>query len=168
MAYSISGVASYSIEFFVERLHRRQGHRPSYLFENAFHAYYAFGVFRRHAICRGRGQLPINVGTGRLVAGRIGQAGSRRRAERSPVSVFPDTRRLIIDDQGAITVYDTGSHRIFGVAQARSSDQTLSFTSQDGLVRIADLRKVARLTGAAATTPLAGVRKSDPEGESHA
>jgi hypothetical protein len=57
-------------------------------------------------------------------------------------AVFPDTRRLVIDDRGAISVYDTGDHRIFGVAQAQSSDRTLSFTSQDGLVRVADLKKV--------------------------
>jgi hypothetical protein len=57
-------------------------------------------------------------------------------------AVFPETRRLVIDDQGAITVYDTGSHRIFGVAQAQSADRTLTFTSQDGLVRVADLPKV--------------------------
>jgi hypothetical protein len=50
----------------------------------------------------------------------------------------------VIDDQGATTVYDTGSHRIFGVVQAQSSDQTLSFISQDGLVMVADLPKVAR------------------------
>jgi hypothetical protein len=50
----------------------------------------------------------------------------------------------VINDQGATTVYDTGSHRIFGVAQAQSSDQTPSFTSQDGLVRVADLPKVPR------------------------
>jgi hypothetical protein len=55
----------------------------------------------------------------------------------------PTTRRLVIDDQGAVSVYDTGNHRIFGVAQAQSSDRTLSFTSQDGLVRVADLPKVA-------------------------
>jgi hypothetical protein len=62
-------------------------------------------------------------------------------------AVFPETRRLVIDDQGAVSVYDTGNHRIFGVAQAQSSDRTLSFTSQDGLVsglvRIADLAKVS-------------------------
>ena len=34
---------------------------------------------------------------------------------------------------GAGSVYDIGNHRIFGVAQAESSDRTLSFTSQDGL-----------------------------------
>jgi hypothetical protein len=58
-------------------------------------------------------------------------------------AVFPETRRLVIDDRGTIAVYDTGPHRIYGVAQAQSSDQTLSFTSQDGLVRVADLPKVA-------------------------
>jgi hypothetical protein len=58
-------------------------------------------------------------------------------------AVFPETRRLVIDDDGALSVYDTGSHRIFGVAQAQSADQTLTFTSQDGLVRIADLSRVS-------------------------
>jgi hypothetical protein len=57
-------------------------------------------------------------------------------------AVFPETKRLVIDDQGAISIYDTGDHRIFGVAQAQSGDRTLSFVSQDGLVRVADLRKV--------------------------
>ena len=57
-------------------------------------------------------------------------------------AIFPETHRLAIDDQGAIKVYDTGSHRNFGVAQAQSGDQTLSFTSQDGLVRVTDLRVV--------------------------
>ena len=72
--------------------------------------------------------------------GRPGAVGAQNDLR---YAVFPETRRLVIDDRGAITVYDTGSHRIFGVAQAQSSDQTLSFTSQDGLVRVADLPKVA-------------------------
>ena len=33
--------------------------------------------------------------------------------------------------------------RIFGVAQAQSLDQTLTFTSQTGLVLIGELRKVS-------------------------
>jgi hypothetical protein len=56
---------------------------------------------------------------------------------------FPEARRLVIDDRGNVSVYDTGHHRIFGVAQAQSGDRTLSFTSQDGLVRVADLPRVA-------------------------
>jgi hypothetical protein len=72
--------------------------------------------------------------------GRPGAVGAQNDLR---YAVFPDTRRLVIDDRGAISVYDTGDHRIFGVAQAQSSDRTLSFTSQDGLVRVADLTKVA-------------------------
>jgi hypothetical protein len=55
-------------------------------------------------------------------------------------AVFP--RRLVINDKGRVQIYDTGSHRIFGIAQAQSTDQTLTFTSQDGLVRVSDLSKV--------------------------
>jgi hypothetical protein len=72
--------------------------------------------------------------------GRPGAVGAQNDLR---YAVFPETRRLVIDDQGAVSVYDTGSHRIFGVAQAQSGDRTLTFTSQDGLVRIADLPKVS-------------------------
>ena len=57
-------------------------------------------------------------------------------------AVFP--RRLVIKDGEHIEIYDTGNHRISGVAQAQSADQTLTFTSQDGLVRVKDLPKVAQ------------------------
>ena len=57
-------------------------------------------------------------------------------------AVFPSTRRLAIKDGGHIEIYDTGDHQIFGVAQAQSTDQTLTFTSQDGLVRVSNLPKV--------------------------
>jgi hypothetical protein len=49
----------------------------------------------------------------------------------------------VIEDGGTLSVYDTGHHRIFGVAQAQSGDRTLSFTSEDGLVRVADLPRIA-------------------------
>ena len=57
-------------------------------------------------------------------------------------AVFPNSRRLVIKDSGRIDTYDTGNLRIFGVAQAQSADQTLTFTSQDGLVRVKDLPKL--------------------------
>jgi len=56
-------------------------------------------------------------------------------------AVFPGTRRLAIKDGDHVEIFHTGNHRIFGVAQAQSSDQTLTFTSQDGLVRVNDLPK---------------------------
>lgn len=52
---------------------------------------------------------------------------------------FPSMRRLAIDLGGNVTVYDTGDHNIGGFSQQQSGDQSLSFTSQYGLVRVADL-----------------------------
>ena len=52
------------------------------------------------------------------------------------------SRRLVIKDGDHVEIYDTGNHRISGVAQAQSADQTLTFVSQDGLVRVKDLSKV--------------------------
>jgi hypothetical protein len=71
--------------------------------------------------------------------GRPGAVGAQNDLR---YAVFPETRRLVIYDRGAISVYDTGHHRIFGVAQAQSAGRTITFTSQDGLVRVADLPKV--------------------------
>jgi hypothetical protein len=71
--------------------------------------------------------------------GRPGAAGAQNDLR---YAIFPETRRLVIDDHGAITVYDTGSHQITGVAQAQSTDRTLTLTSQHGLVNVADLQTV--------------------------
>jgi hypothetical protein len=73
----------------------------------------------------------------------LGRPGAQGVQNDLRYAVFSEARRLVIDDRGFVSLYDTGNHRIFGVAQAQSHDQTLSFTSQDGLVRLADLRKVA-------------------------
>jgi hypothetical protein len=72
--------------------------------------------------------------------GRPGAVGAQNDLR---YAVFPDTRRLVIDDHGTVSVFDTGSRQIFGAAQAQSADRTLTFTSQNGLVRIADLPRVS-------------------------
>ncbi len=51
---------------------------------------------------------------------------------------FPGPRRLAIRQGGQVRVYDTGEHRISGFPQ-QGGDQSLTFTSQHGLVRVADL-----------------------------
>jgi hypothetical protein len=65
---------------------------------------------------------------------------------------FPATRRLAIAQGGQVTVYDTGDHRIGGFSQQQSGDQSLTFTSEQGLVRVADLPMVV---GGSAAPPLA-------------
>ena len=60
-------------------------------------------------------------------------------------AVFPLKRRLVIDDHGRTTTYDTGDHQISGVSQAQSTDSTLTFVSQHGVVRVSDLARADKL-----------------------
>jgi hypothetical protein len=70
---------------------------------------------------------------------------------------FPTTRRLAIEQAGQVRVYDTGDHRIGGFSQQQSGDQSLTFTSEQGLVRVADLPVVAGGSAAPAAPGLAEV-----------
>jgi hypothetical protein len=56
---------------------------------------------------------------------------------------FPEARRLAIRQDGRVRIYDTGEHRLSGFSQQQGGDQSLTFTSQFGLVRVADLPLVA-------------------------
>ncbi len=55
---------------------------------------------------------------------------------------FPDARRLAIQRDGAVTLYDSGDHRISRVSQQQGVTGLLTFTSQHGEVRLENLRKV--------------------------
>ncbi|ESY53735.1 hypothetical protein X744_03190 [Mesorhizobium sp. LNJC372A00] len=58
-------------------------------------------------------------------------------------AAFPERSRLVIDDHGKMEIYDTGDHRISGVSQSQSTDSTLTFVSQHGVVRVSDLKRVS-------------------------
>ncbi|MEM1129050.1 MAG: SHOCT domain-containing protein [Pseudomonadota bacterium] len=58
-------------------------------------------------------------------------------------AVFPQTRRLALDIGGKIEVFDIGDHQISGFSQQQGGDQSITFNSQFGLVRVADLPRVA-------------------------
>jgi hypothetical protein len=73
-------------------------------------------------------------------------------------AVFPATRRLAIRQGGHTTVYDTGDHHISGFSQQQSGDQSLTFTSQLGLVRLADLGIVPGHADAAPPQPSPGAQ----------
>jgi hypothetical protein len=60
----------------------------------------------------------------------------------SRYAYFAGARRLVVEHHGARTVYDTLDHQITGVSQQQGADATLSFTSQKGVVRLADLPTV--------------------------
>ncbi|MDI9846937.1 SHOCT domain-containing protein [Rhodoblastus sp. 17X3] len=56
---------------------------------------------------------------------------------------FPAARRLAVQVGGQTRVYDTLDHNIGGFSQQQGGDQSVTFTSQYGLVRVADLPLVS-------------------------
>jgi hypothetical protein len=73
----------------------------------------------------------------------LGNPGSTGAQNNLHYACFPVSRRLAIRNGGQVSIYDTGDHRITGFSQQQSGDQSLTFTSQFGLVRVADLPLVA-------------------------
>ena len=80
---------------------------------------------------------------------------------------FPSSNRLAIKQGGRISIYDSGDHHISGVSQQQGGDQSLTFTSQYGVVRLGDLRLVSSedADAPAQTTspPAAGPQTVAPE-----
>ena len=56
---------------------------------------------------------------------------------------FPAPRRLAIEINGHVTVYDTLDHQLSGVSQQQSAGASLTFTSQCGVVPLASLPVVS-------------------------
>lgn len=106
---------------------------------------------------------PGGIGVSLFVPGSLATAEWWPAELGSPASVgaqndlryafFPSARRLAIARGGQVTVYDTGDHRIGGFSQQQSGDQSLTFTSQHGLVRVADLPVVGGRASPAAPAP---------------
>jgi hypothetical protein len=71
--------------------------------------------------------------------GRPSASGSQ---DGTRYAYFAEARRLAVDRAGAVTLYDTGRHRIFGVSQSRSRGPHLAFTADDGTVDLDGLAVV--------------------------
>lgn len=75
--------------------------------------------------------------------GELGQPNSAGGQNQWRYAYFADPRRLAVQQGGRVTVFDTGTHRITGVSQQqRNTDRSATFTSQDGDVRLDDLKVV--------------------------
>jgi hypothetical protein len=72
----------------------------------------------------------------------LGSPGSIGAQNDLKYAYFPSSSRLVILQDRQVRIYDTAEHRISGVSQQQSGDQSLTFTSQLGLVRVANLRLV--------------------------
>ena len=70
-------------------------------------------------------------------------AGRPRAGRRTTcATLFPEKQRLLIEQGGKRTTYDSGDHRISGVSQQDSQGQSLAFTSQNGSVKLDELKQV--------------------------
>lgn len=93
----------------------------------------------------------------------LGQPSSTGTQNAMRYGVFPATRRLAIQINDVTEVYDTGDHQISGVSQQQGGDQSLTFTSQRGLVRIADLPQVSAIPTEQTQAPSAQVPPPLPQ-----
>ena len=82
-------------------------------------------------------------GGGNWWPAELGTPSSTGAQNATRYAFFPEAGRLAIAAGGAVTVYDTADHRLGGFSQQQSGDSSLSFTSQHGLVRVADLAVVS-------------------------
>lgn len=74
---------------------------------------------------------------------------------------FAQARRLAIDLDGQVTVYDTLDHQIGGVSQQQSGGYSVTFSSQYGYVNLSQL-PVVSINGVAPTQPAAQPSTSAP------
>ena len=54
---------------------------------------------------------------------------------------FPEKRRLMVEQDGKKTVYDSGDHQISGVSKRSGKSSSLLFTSQSGPLALDTLRR---------------------------
>jgi hypothetical protein len=83
--------------------------------------------------------LFVDGGGGQWWPSDLGSPSSSGSQNNIRYAIFPSTRRLAIEINGQVTVYDTLDHQIGGVGQQQGYDASLTFGSQYGLVAIASL-----------------------------
>lgn len=97
--------------------------------------------------------VPGSLASGNWWPQDLGYPSSTGAQNNLRYAFFPASRRLAIDLAGAVSVYDTGDHAIGGFSQQQGGDQSLTFTSQYGLVRVIDLPLVSGVSTIATAIP---------------
>ena len=85
------------------------------------------------------GRAAENTSRGRWPSG-LGSPSAQGSQNDMHYAVFPETRRLAVEQNGTVTVYDTADHRLSGVSQRQGGEQKLQFASDAGDVDIRDLK----------------------------
>lgn len=92
---------------------------------------------------QGMGASVFATGSGSWWPADLGAPSATGSQNSMGYAYFAGARRLAILNNGHVTVYDTGDHNIGGFSQQQGGDQSLTFNSQHGVVRVNDLRVVS-------------------------
>ena len=72
----------------------------------------------------------------------LGKPGTSGAQNGTRYAFFPGRQRLAVEQDGVVTVYDSGDNQISGVGQQVGGGSAVSFSSQNGEVNVASLRKL--------------------------
>ncbi|GJD95125.1 SHOCT domain-containing protein [Methylobacterium iners] len=92
----------------------------------------------------------------------LGQPATSGAQNAMRYAYFPRHRRLAVEIDGRLAVYDTGEHEISGVSQAQGGGQSLRFTGRGGAVDLAALTQLDGSGPAVAPVPAEPSRPSPP------
>ncbi len=73
----------------------------------------------------------------------LGQPSTSGSQDGLRYAYFSEKKRLLVEQDGKLTTYDSGNHRIGGVAQQNNQTRSVTFTSQNGPVNLSDLLQVS-------------------------
>jgi hypothetical protein len=81
----------------------------------------------------------VGGGSGNWWPGDLGVPSSSGSQNNVRYAYFPGSRRLAVEVNGRVSVYDTLDHQIGGVSQQQGSGASVTFTSQYGVVSVLNL-----------------------------
>ena len=87
--------------------------------------------------------VPGQGGSGNWWPAELGAPAATGAQNQMRYAYFPYTRRLAVEVNGQVTVYDTLNHQLGGFSQQQSGDASITFTSQYGLVALSALPVVS-------------------------
>lgn len=95
-----------------------------------------------HSGASGSSSSSSSSSSGSWWPGDLGSPSSTGSQNHSRYAVFPDKKRLAVDDGGKVTVYDTGDEDIQGASQQQGGNSSMRFSTRSGSVRVEDLKAV--------------------------
>jgi hypothetical protein len=95
----------------------------------------------------------------------LGAAASSGAQDKMRYAYFPASHRLAVQVSDQLSLYDTGTYRIFGVSQQQGSGRSLVFSSDRGEVRLEDLPLLDAAGNVPPQTPPPALASAPPAGD---